>query len=71
MSVPSDTTILTAADVCHRLTISEATLRRYARAGGDFPAKLHLGPRRVGFIKSEVDAWISTRQEAAKAALTT
>lgn len=44
----ASTTILSVQTVCDRLTISEATLRRYATAGGDFPRKIKLGPRRVG-----------------------
>ncbi|MBI0476111.1 AlpA family phage regulatory protein [Sphingomonas sp. MA1305] len=50
-------TILTVAQVCERLTISEPTLRRYSRRP-DFPRKVQLGPRRVGFIKSDVEAFI-------------
>lgn len=42
----TNTTILTVAQVCERLTISEPTLRRYARAGvEDFPRKVpHWSP---------------------------
>lgn len=61
--------ILTVPQVCDRLSISEPTLRRYSAAGGDFPAKIKLGPRRVGFLLSEVELWLTARHEAAKAAV--
>lgn len=28
---------------------------------GDFPRPIHLGPRAIGFVESEVDAWIDAR----------
>lgn len=65
----SDSTIiLTAAQVCHRLTVSEATLRRYSAGQPDFPRKIQLGPRRIGFLKSDVEEWIASRRQAATAA---
>ena len=63
-----DTTILTVDQVCQRLTISEPTLRRYAKAGSDFPRKIPLGPRRVGYLASDVEQYIANRHEAAKGA---
>lgn len=65
----NNTIILTVQTVCDRLTVSEATLRRYAKAGGDFPRKIQLGPRRIGYLKSDVESWLSNRHEAAKAAV--
>lgn len=61
----NNATILTVPQICQMLTISEPTLRRYVNNNPDFPRRLHLGPRRVGFLKSDVDAYISTRLEAA------
>lgn len=66
--IPAGQTVLTAQQVCQRLTVSEATLRRYAKAGGDFPRKIKLGPRRVGYLKSDVEAWLARRFEAAGSA---
>jgi predicted DNA-binding transcriptional regulator AlpA len=60
-----DTTILTVGQVCQRLTISEPTLRRYAKAGADFPRKIRLGPRRVGYLASDLERYIANRYEAA------
>ena len=35
---------------------------------GDFPARIPLGARSVGWIESEVQAWIDVRMSARKAA---
>jgi predicted DNA-binding transcriptional regulator AlpA len=59
---------MTISQVCAPLTISEPTLRRYAKAGGDFPAKIQLGPRRVGYLASEVERYITSRHAAAQSA---
>lgn len=58
-------TILTVNQVCERLTISEPTLRRYAKAGRGFPRKIQLGPRRVGYLASDVESYVADRYKAA------
>tara|TARA_B100002003_G_C14154819_1_gene555798 strand:+ start:1439 stop:1648 length:210 start_codon:yes stop_codon:yes gene_type:complete len=63
--MPGISTVLTVAQVCEALSISEPTLRRYAKSVPQFPRKVKLGPRRVGFIKGEVEAYIASRREAA------
>ncbi|MCX7084821.1 MAG: AlpA family transcriptional regulator [Methylococcales bacterium] len=35
---------------------------------GEFPQKIKLSPRTMGFLESEVDAWIVDRLNASKAA---
>ena len=35
---------------------------------GDFPARISLGARSVGWLESEVQAWIESRVEARKGA---
>jgi predicted DNA-binding transcriptional regulator AlpA len=65
-------TILTADQVCQRLTISKPTLLRYARdgrAGGDFPRRIKIGPRRVGYRASEVERYLTRQREAANSLL--
>lgn len=43
-----------------RCGLSRSTL--YNRmATGEFPRPIALGPRSVGWIESEIDAWISAR----------
>ncbi|APO53345.1 helix-turn-helix domain-containing protein [Bradyrhizobium diazoefficiens] len=66
--MPQDnTTILTTDQVCQRLTISAPTLRRYAKAGHGFPPKIPLGPRRVGYLASDIENYIANRRKAALA----
>jgi prophage regulatory protein len=40
--------------------LSKSTIKRFVAAGA-FPKPIPLGPRAVGFIASEVDAWIEQR----------
>ena len=35
---------------------------------GEFPQKIKLSPRTMGFLESEIDAWIVDRLNASKAA---
>lgn len=48
-----------------RRTIEKTGLSRstiYAlEKRGDFPKKINLSPRTMGFLESEVDAWIAER----------
>jgi predicted DNA-binding transcriptional regulator AlpA len=64
-----DTTILTVGQVCQRLTISEPTLRRYAKTVSGFPRKIPLGPRRVGYLARDVERYVVSRYEAAGSAI--
>lgn len=41
----------------------------YARIrAGDFPKQIKLGSRAVGFLQSEIDAWINARIAASRGA---
>ncbi|QWW73763.1 AlpA family phage regulatory protein [Agrobacterium pusense] len=53
----NDQTLWTVKQVCFHLTISEATLRRYCKNVPNFPRKIQLGPRRIGFVKTEVESF--------------
>lgn len=55
--------ILRNPDVCRRLGISASTLWRYV-GNGSFPSPIRLGPNRVGWIESEVDAWIEGKAQS-------
>jgi prophage regulatory protein len=35
--------------------------------GGHFPRPINLGARAVGWLESEIDAWIAARVEASRA----
>lgn len=45
-----------------KTNLSDATIDRRERAG-EFPRRLQLGPHCVGWVESEVDAWIATQIE--------
>ena len=63
-----DIMILTVGQVCQRLTISEPTLRRYAKSVRGFPRKIPLGPRRIGYLASDVENYVKSRYDAAGSA---
>jgi predicted DNA-binding transcriptional regulator AlpA len=56
--------LLTVADVLALIRVSRATLHTWRRAGL-FPAGVMLGPRRIGFPESAVNAWIASRPSSA------
>ncbi|RMA61643.1 AlpA family transcriptional regulator [Acidovorax sp. 100] len=45
------------------LDISRATLSRWRKTPG-FPQPVQLGPRCVGFLRSDIDAWLASRKGA-------
>lgn len=52
--------VLRLRDVIERVRLSKSTV--YAKvAEGSFPAPVRLSARAVGFIESEVDAWLKDR----------
>jgi prophage regulatory protein len=52
--------ILRLPDVINR-TLLRRTMIYQLEALGDFPTKLKLGCRAVGWVESEVDAWLKAR----------
>jgi len=56
--------ILGRKDVCDTAGISSVTLWRLERAGR-FPKRRQLSARRVGWLESEVQAWLQSRLEVA------
>ncbi|WP_349568448.1 helix-turn-helix transcriptional regulator [Azotobacter salinestris] len=54
--------ILNTQTVCKTLSISRPTLWRWCR-DGIFPQSRQIGPRRVGWLASEVQAWLDSRPE--------
>lgn len=52
--------VLRFKHVLHRLAISRSAI--YARmAADDFPQALQLGPRAIGWLKADIDAWLESR----------
>ena len=59
--------ILRLPDVQKRTGLSRSTV--YLRVSeGDFPRQIRLGPRCVGWLESEVDAWLEDRIKASRPA---
>lgn len=53
--------ILGRAEVLKITNLSASTLRRM-EASGAFPARLQIGPNRVGYRASQVSAWVRSRE---------
>ena len=49
--------------------LSRSTVWRLERAG-QFPSRRRLGPQAVGWIRSEIEAWIASRVPAASSSAT-
>jgi prophage regulatory protein len=43
------------------MTSLSRTMINALRADGAFPVAVELGPRRIGFVREEVEAWIDAR----------
>lgn len=54
-------------DVITETSLSKPVLYRLMRAG-DFPRQVPLSPRRVAWVRGEMEAWKRAKQEALKAA---
>jgi prophage regulatory protein len=53
---------LNAADL---FNVSRTTFWRYAKRPG-FPCKIRLGEKSVGWLESELMAWLESRKEASQ-----
>lgn len=60
-------TLVSLNDACRMTSMSRSMLNRY-RAEGRFPVAVHLGDRRVAFVRSEVADWIQAKISARAAA---
>ncbi len=56
-------TVLRRSQLPAILGISLATIDRL-RARGDFPVPLKLGQQAVGFIRTDIEAWLASRPVA-------
>ena len=52
-------------DVEERTGLSDTTIWRYERAG-NFPSRRRLGLNAVGWLDTEIDQWIKSRQVVTK-----
>lgn len=60
----TDITVLTVEQACKEMSLSEPTMRRRAAADPDFPQKVRLSPRRVRYLRRDIEAYLD-RQRAA------
>ena len=59
--------ILKLKEVCAQTSLSRSTI--YLRmANGNFPLAINLGNRSVGWLESEIQAWITLRVVTSRAA---
>lgn len=59
----SSSKILRFPEVRERIGLCRSSIYAYIRAG-EFPQRVKLGPRAVGWRESEIDAWIEKRKTA-------
>jgi prophage regulatory protein len=52
--------LMLAGEVAKRIPYSQIHLRRM-EAQGRFPRRVRLGANRVGWVRAEVDQWLSDR----------
>jgi len=52
--------LLPEQEVLRQTAVSKTTIWRLERQGR-FPKRIRISPRRVGWLQSEVDAWINER----------
>jgi prophage regulatory protein len=59
----SDDRILLKRTVLERVPVNHVTLWRMERRG-DFPQRVQISPGRVGWLESEVNAWLEQRKSS-------
>lgn len=59
--------ILDLRKVISKTTLGRSTTLDYVKKG-KFPAPIRIGDRAIGWIESEVDAWLQERVKASRAA---
>lgn len=63
----SDITVLSVEQASEEIGLSEPTMRRRAADDPDFPQKIRLSTRRVGYLRRDIEAYLAKRHEAALA----
>lgn len=59
--------LLKTAEVCSKTGMSRSTIYKLEKNDPSFPRRRHLIGRRVAYIESEIDQWLSNLPEAQKA----
>ncbi|MFC7514072.1 helix-turn-helix transcriptional regulator [Herbaspirillum sp. GCM10030257] len=52
--------ILRLPQVVQRISLSRSTIYSLIKSG-QFPRQVRLGPRAIGFLSNEIDAWLESR----------
>jgi prophage regulatory protein len=65
--VTTSSRILRMAELKIRISLSRSTIYEMM-ASGDFPRSVSLGPRAVGWLESDIEAWLDSRINASTAA---
>lgn len=50
-------------EVLHRVKLSDSQIARLEKSG-NFPKRVQLGPKVVGWPEHEIDAWMTARMDA-------
>ena len=58
--------IIDLAQLMNKVPLGKSTIYAYVKAG-KMPAPIKVGDRAVGWIESEIDAWLIERAEASRA----
>ena len=53
---------LTIKEVSNLIGLSVSTINRLVKKG-DFPPKVKISPRRIVFMKKEIDDWIDAKRD--------
>ncbi len=59
--------VIRLKEVSDKLGLSKATIWLYVRTRDDFPKPIRLGANSVGWLESEIDAFIDARITASRA----
>jgi len=62
----TSTRILRLPEVMARIGICRASIYQHM-AAGSFPKQIALGPRAVGWLEHEIDAWLAARMQTRQA----
>jgi prophage regulatory protein len=68
MSPQIDQPRLVSIKTVAAMTSLSRTMINALRSDGVFPVAVELGPRRIGFVRDEVEVWIDSRIAARQAA---
>ena len=67
LSASTTKQIIRPSDVIKRIGLSRSSLYKHM-AAGTFPQSIALGDRAIGFLSSDIDAWIDSRIASSKVA---